>query len=311
MTEIKKVVLVGAGTIGSYFSPRLYNWMDEGEFYVLSSGQKKERIENHGLMINGLTYKFPIITPEDKSFYADLVIIAVRGTNFTVALKEIANIIGPETIILPALNGVDIEERVGNVYGFEHLLYSYMDMFVNIKNGHYDFDPSKSMVHFGEEINESYSEKVLLVKKLFDKCHIKYKIDRDMKHGIWKKFIETIGSSMTGAVVGVSTGAISRSSHANFIRKNIMQETLLIAQALNVNINKKDLADIETELSKVSNYDNRPLTLQDLDNHRNTDVELYAGAILKLGKKLKVSTPYNEMAYHIIKAFEEKNSGIL
>jgi 2-dehydropantoate 2-reductase len=37
---------------------------------------------------------------------------------------------------------------------------------------------------------------------------------------------------------------------------------------------------------------------------------MFAGAMVRMGKELGVPTPYNEMAYHIIKAIEEKNDGL-
>ena len=42
-------------------------------------------------------------------------------------------------------------------------------------------------------------------------------------------------------------------------------------------------------------------TLQDLDAGRHTEIDMFSGALIR--------TPYNEFAYHMIKALEEKNDG--
>ncbi len=43
-------------------------------------------------------------------------------------------------------------------------------------------------------------------------------------------------------------------------------------------------------------------TLQDLDAKRHTEIDMFSGAIMKMGKELNIPTPYNEFVYHIIKA---------
>ena len=49
--------------------------------------------------------------------------------------------------------------------------------------------------------------------------------------------------------------------------------------------------------------------LQDLDAGRHTEIDMFSGTLIRMGKKLGILTPYNEFAYHMIKALEEKNDG--
>ena len=50
-------------------------------------------------------------------------------------------------------------------------------------------------------------------------------------------------------------------------------------------------------------------TLQDIDAGRHTEIDMFSGALVRMGKELGVPTPYNEYTYHMIKALEEKNDG--
>ena len=50
-------------------------------------------------------------------------------------------------------------------------------------------------------------------------------------------------------------------------------------------------------------------TLQDRDAGRHTEIDMFSGALIRMGKELGIPTPYNEFAYHMIKALEEKNDG--
>ena len=50
-------------------------------------------------------------------------------------------------------------------------------------------------------------------------------------------------------------------------------------------------------------------TLQDLDAKRHTEIDMFSGALMRMGEELGIPTPYNEYTYHMIKALEEKNDG--
>lgn len=50
-------------------------------------------------------------------------------------------------------------------------------------------------------------------------------------------------------------------------------------------------------------------TLQDLDAGRHTEIDMFSGALIRMGREFGIPTPYNEFAYHMIKALKEKNDG--
>ena len=55
---------------------------------------------------------------------------------------------------------------------------------------------------------------------------------------------------------------------------------------------------------------NKPSTLQDIEAGRRTEVEMFGGAMIRMGRELGVPTPYNELFYHAIKVLEQKNEGL-
>ena len=47
--------------------------------------------------------------------------------------------------------------------------------------------------------------------------------------------------------------------------------------------------------------------LQDIDAKRETEVDAFSGYVLELGRKYNIDTPFNKVAYSIIKAMDERN----
>ena len=271
MKDIKKVTLIGLGAMGVFF--------------------------------NTINYRFPIITPDVEGDPADLVIIAVKGYDLEQAIRDIKNQVGKDTIILSVLNGVESEKQIAAVYGSEHLLYSYMRISIVMKDGKTEFDPHKGLIHFGDLKNdpEHYSGNVLAVKSLFDLCGIDYKIDADMLKGIWFKFMCNVAENMTCAMFGVPFGAFQKNDDANFFRHKAMWEVIRIANKLGIDISQNEIDRQEHTLGRLP-YE----TLQDLEVGKRTEVDMFAGTVVRLGKELGVETPVCECFLHGIHLIEAR-----
>lgn len=309
MKPIEKVTLIGLGAMGVFFAPGISEKLGAG-FKVMADGERKKRLEQKGVTVNGINYRFPIITPEAVCEPADLIIIAVKGYDLPEAIRHIKNQVGPDTIILSVLNGVESEEQVGAVYGMEHMLYSYMRISIVMKDGKTEFDPHKGLIHFGEKTNDPnlLSPKVLAVRNLFDRCGIHYKIDSDMLKGIWFKFMCNVAENMTCAMFGVPFGAFQVSQDANYFRRAAMEEVIQVANRLGIKIGQDEIDRQEHTLGRIP-YENRPSTLQDLDAGKHTEVDMFAGTVLQLGETLGVDTPVCRMFYHGIHLIEDSMFG--
>lgn len=309
--KIGKVTLIGLGAMGSFFAPRLAKSLGEGGFRVLAEGERKERLESRGVVLNGTPYHFPVVTPQDAGDPADLVLIAVKCTALAQAIADIRNQVGPETQILCVLNGVDSEERVAAVYGWDHVLYSYMRVSIAMRDGAANYDPAVGSVHFGEAENESDAPtaRVQAVAGLFDACAVPYRVDADMIRGIWFKFMCNVGENLTCALLGVPFGAFCKSEYANAIRRAAMREVVKIANRLGIALGQEDIDRQEKTIHGLP-FLNKPSTLQDLEQKRPTEIEMFAGKVLEFGRELGVETPVNWMLYQGIRALEEKNRGL-
>ena len=311
MKDIKKVTLIGLGAMGVFFAPRISEKLG-ADFRILADGARKERLERKGVTVNTINYRFPIITPDVEGDPADLVIIAVKGYDLEQAIKDIRNQVGKDTIILSVLNGVESEKQVAAVYGEEHVLYSYMRISIVMKDGKTEFDPHKGSIHFGDLKNdpEHYSDNVLAVKNLFDLCGIDYKVDADMLKGIWFKFMCNVAENMTCAMFGVPFGAFQKSDDANYFRHKAMWEVIHVANKLGIDIGQNEIDRQEHTIGRLP-YENKPSTLQDLEAGKHTEVDMFAGTVVRLGKELGVETPVCECFLHGIHLIEDRMFGVI
>lgn len=308
--EMKTVALIGLGAMGVFFAPRLEEHLGRENFCVIAEGERKERLETKGVTINGVNYRFPICTPKEGK-ETDLIIMAVKDMGLDQAIRDIRSFVGPKTQILCVMNGVESEERVAAVYGWEHVLYSYMRMSIVMKDGKADFDPYWGKVYFGEAKNEEpLTERVQAVKAVMESCDIPYRIEKDMLWGLWFKYMCNVGENLTCALLGIPFGAYGKSEAANEIRWTAMKEVQAVAEKKGIVITDEVMEKQHQTILRIPFY-NRPSTLQDLEGKKKTEVEMFAGSMVKMGEELGVPTPICWMFLHGIHVLEEKNAGLL
>lgn len=306
--KMESAALIGLGAMGVFFAPRMEKTLGREHFCVIAEGERKERLETRGVTINGENYKFPICTPKEGK-PVDLIIMAVKDLGLCQAIKDIERFVGENTQILCVMNGVKSEEQVAEVYGWDHVLYSYMRMSIVMKDGKADFDPYWGKVHFGEKENRTLTERVQAVKEVMERCDIPYAINEDMLRGLWFKFMCNVGENLTCALLGIPFGAFRLSSHANAIREGAMREVLAIARKKGIHVTEEDILRQKETLVKIP-FANKPSTLQDLEAGKKTEIQMFAGTVVRMGEELGIPTPICRMFLHGISVYEEKNQGM-
>src|SRR3984885_13819708 len=103
-----QILVVGAGAVGGYFGARLAQAGRDVTFLVRA--RRAEEIKAHGLQIlsphGDLTLHPETLTSEKINKPYDLILLAVKSYTLSSAMSDFALAVGPETMILPALNGM-------------------------------------------------------------------------------------------------------------------------------------------------------------------------------------------------------------
>ena len=86
-----------------------------------------------------------------------------------------------------------------------------------------------------------------------------------------------------------------------------MNETAHVAAAYGINLSEQDVDDW-LKLVDGLNPEGMPSMRQDVLAQRKTEVEQFAGTIIRYGKKKNIDTPVNRILYDRITAIE-KNYG--
>ena len=302
--EIKTVAVLGAGAVGSYVIWGLSRRKDI-RLGVIAEGERAERMKK-GCLINGTVYHPEVWTPQDAR-ETDLLIVALKYGALPAALEGIRMIIGENTTVMSLMNGVNSEELISEKIGASHVLHSLIKIASHKEGNGYYFNPETTIgIIFGELTAPYQSERVQAVESLFKDTGLHYRVTEHIREEIWSKFRLNVCNNLPQAILGAGVGCYQDSVHMKQISGGLRRELEAVAAAKGIDISQADSSSSHRSAVPPSA---RYSTLQDLDAGRHTEIDMFSGALVRMGRELGIPTPYNEYTYHMIKALEEKNDG--
>lgn len=302
--EIKTVAVLGAGAVGSYVIWGLSRRKDI-RLGVIAEGERAERMKK-GCLINGTVYHPEVWTPQDAR-ETDLLIVALKYGALPAALEGIRMIIGENTTVMSLMNGVNSEELISEKIGASHVLHSLIKIASHKEGNGYYFNPETTIgIIFGELTAPYQSERVQAVESLFKDTGLHYRVTEHIREEIWSKFRLNVCNNLPQAILGAGVGCYQDSVHMKQISGGLRRELEAVAAAKGIDISQ---ADSSSNHGSAVPPSARYSTLQDLDAGRHTEIDMFSGALVRMGRELGIPTPYNEYTYHMIKALEEKNDG--
>lgn len=295
---IKNVLICGLGAVGITYANKLNACSD---LYIVADEDRISRYKTNPPILNGKPLKLNYVLPSDK-LDIDLIIISVKSNGLKDAINYIENFVGENTIIISLLNGISSEEKLARKYGWNHVLHSYFIGHSAMREGNSVTQDGVGKIVFGSPYKEN-TDKIKELKEFFQKGNINYEIPDDIMYSLWLKFAMNIFSNQPSAIMDLTFGQLKTQEFKEFAKK-IIAEVQQIAEAEGI----KGLNNFEKDCLKSLDLmvDNgKTSMLQDILAGRKTEVDIFAGEIIKLGKKHNLKTPYNQVMYDLIKLREE------
>jgi len=303
MNDIKTILVVGLGAIGSIYAVKLQKY-DPDCVRVLIDNARLERYKAHGILMNGVRYNFQYVLPGPNQEKADLILIATKADGLKEAIAAIEGFVHDETIIISLLNGITSEEQIGARYGWDKVLHAYFIGHGSTRSGNAITFDGVGRIIFGEANAQGRTPKVETVCRFFDRAGIEYDVPDDILFSQWCKFVVNVGINQASAILRASYGVFQRSPKARAIVDELMDEAVQIAR-------KVGIRNVDAILPWCDNFiRNMPPAfkssmLQDIEAGKKTEVAIFGEAVCLLGKEYNIPTPQNETFVKLIRALEE------
>ncbi len=292
-----KILICGLGAVGLTFAAK---FKEKSELKILVDEERLERYKKNKPALNGVIQEFDYILPSANTFIKfvpDLIIIATKAQGLDSAIKNIKNFISRDTIIISLLNGISSEEKIKSVYPHAIVLKSYFIGHSAVREGN-----SVTQDGVGEIVTENNHKLI----NIFERCGINYSCPDDIDYAMWLKFTMNVFSNQTSAILNMTFGELKRNGAFIEFAKKLINEVRLIADKKGV----KNLENLEADALHALSLmcdEGKTSMHQDILAGRKTEVDIFAGELIRLGKKFGIPTPYNQVIYDLIKVKEENN----
>jgi 2-dehydropantoate 2-reductase len=302
MKIIRKVYLSGLGAIGGMYAGIIYN-TDPDAIQIIADNNRITRYAKTGVSINGIKYPFRYVQPQQEGEKADLIIISVKNHHLEQSLNDIERFIDSDTIIISLLNGIVSEDITGSKYGHEKVIHSFVVGTDAVREETNITFSNIGKIIFGAK-DENGIENTHVIKEFFDRTGIPYKISENIIRELWWKFMMNVGINQISAVLKANYGVFQKISEARSLVEQASSEVVAISQKLGINLGKDDISEYMKIIDTLS-PEGKTSMLQDVEAGRKTEVDIFSGTVIELGKKYSVNTPVNDLLYKMIRTMEQ------
>lgn len=307
--SIRKIGIIGTGGVGGYFGAKLCQLRDaqpDLEVSFLARGAHLERILKDGLKVKMKGETDLVVRPDlatDKIAEMgelDLVLVCVKEYDLSQVLQALCKVTHDKTLILPLLNGVDVPERIRRVMHHGVVFPACVYIGTHIEQpGVISQKGGACKILMGQDPDHAeFNPSELL--QLFTSAEIKHEWTSDIASRVWEKFIFIAGYGLVTATHAKTIGEVLEDADLKQTVMHVMQETADLANGLGV---KLEASIVQQSRDKGTQFPPETKTSFQRDfeiTDKPDERELFAGAILEIGERLKIDTPHTRRLYRIV-----------
>jgi len=210
-----RILILGAGGTGGYYGARLAAAGCDVTF-LLRSGSA-QRVGRDGLKLTSVRgdLHLPVRVVNQVSQTADLVILSCKSYDLETAITAVMPAVGPNTLVLPLLNGLRHLERLDQVFGRARVLGGMCNISVGrSSDGTIEHYNRYDELRFGARAGAPGPIDANAVAEVFKRAHFLSVLSTDITQDMWEKFvfITTLAGmtcAMRSAIGGIVAGLSS------------------------------------------------------------------------------------------------------
>ena len=300
MCDIQTVGLIGLGAVGALYAERLL--ASGAQLCVIVDEMRKARYEKEGVFVNGVRVDFPYATPKDAA-PVDLLLIATKAGGLRDAMETAAGFVGESTLLLSLLNGVSSEEELAARFGWKNVLCCTAQGMDAVKVG-----PALTYAHAGTLVlgEREPGEITPRVRETADflRAHgVAAEAVPDMVRRQWGKLMLNVGVNQAVMVFEGDYGTVQRPGRPREVMLGAMREAQQVAALEGYPISDAEFDGWVALVDSLSPA-GKPSMRQDGEAHRRSEVELFAGTVLRRAEKHGLDVPVNRWLYETVKRME-------
>lgn len=299
---IRKAAIVGRGAVGLLYGSVIERSLGPDAVEFVMDDARYARHEGEHVTVNGEPLRVRTLRASEAT-PVDLVIVSTKATGLVDALDTLGRLVAPHTRIVSLINGIRSEQVIAGRFGWENTVVSVAQGMDAVYIGTNLAYSHPGEIRFGAAEGTS-PEAVRDVDDFLARAGISHVVEPDIRHRIWTKLMLNVGINQTCMAFGGTYGtACEPGSEQMRCMVAAMREARAVANAEGVDVTEADLAAMVALVASLD-ADGMPSMAQDRINRKRTEVEEFAGTIVRLARAHGILVPQNEWLYDRIREIE-------
>ena len=307
-----KVCIYGAGAIGGWIGSRLAR--AGCHVSVVARGATLDALQLHGLRLRQgghlASYGVASSASPEEFGVQDLVVLAVKAPSLPEVVDHIAPLIGPNTVVLTAMNGVpwwflqgfggalanrrlisvDPDGALAKAIPADRIIGCVVHASCSVD------EPGLVHHHFGNSLilGEPSGEKtarLLQLATLLEKAGFDVPVSEQIQKDIWFKLWGNMTVNPISALTGATTDLIMADDLVRGFISSVMLEAKEIGARIGIQIDQRP-EDRHQVTLKLGAF--KTSMLQDVEAGKALELDALVAAVRELGQLTGVATPFTD-----------------
>jgi 2-dehydropantoate 2-reductase len=234
----------------------------------------------------------------------DIILLCCKAYDLDDAMAAIAPAVGPDSAILPVLNGMRHMEVLSNRFGVRRVLggLTLVNTALTPDGEIVQSQVSLNSISCGEQ-SEADSARCEQIKQDFVAAGVELSVSSEIIRDMWGKFFAMAGSSAIAALTRARASAVATSPAGTALVSSVIDELGRVVAARGYPA-PAAMTDLLSTLwtNRESNYG--PSMLVDIENGNRTEGEHIIGDIVRHAEAEGISVPVLTAALCSVQAYE-------
>lgn len=301
-----RILVVGAGSTGGFFGARLAQAGRDVTFLVRPT--REQVLRENGLRVLSSHGDFSLaprlVTADSLEGPYDLVLLTVKAYALEAALDDLAPAIGPDSMILPVLNGMHHVEAVTRRYGAGALLGGVCKIASTL-------DSLGRIVQYGTlnelaygEMDGNQSERIRRVDQCLRGAGFDARLSAHIHREMWEKWILLASLGGITCLMRGSIGEVVAAPQGSAFALRLIDEVVAVVRTVGESPSEAFLAEAQRLLTLRGSPQTSSM-YRDLIGGHPVEAEQIIGDLLQRGQQTGLDTPLLQAAYVHLSVYQQ------
>ena len=300
-----RVCVVGCGAVGSLFAANLAG-LDDVEVWAYDlSRDHVDAINARGLRLSGageVVGRLRATTDAAELPACDFGIVATKAMHTAAAIAATAHAFTSGSVC-----------SVQNGLGNEEALAEQVERVIRgttfpagriLEPGHVQWDVKGDTTIGPFEPSPAPLAEVERLAEACTRAGLPTAAVADARGPQWRKVIFNAATNPVGALTGLTHGRVCEDAALRRLVSGLVDEGKEVAEAQGIILDADPEELIDHAARPDVAYDHKASMLQDVEAHRETEIDFLNGGIVRFGREQGVPTPLNEAILALVKGLE-------